>query len=89
MVINEQQYSVGTQGIHSGGQYSFDLYCKLYYIKEIRWDATAQHKKGVTSIRFASARTVLWCGAGYLVRSVCIPYVTRAAANRVPFGEGL
>ena len=43
VVINEQQYSVGTQGIHSGGQYSFDLYCKLYYIKEIRWDATAQH----------------------------------------------
>ena len=33
VVINEQQYSVGTQGIRSGGQYSFDLYCKLYYIK--------------------------------------------------------
>ena len=33
MVINEKQYSVGTQGIRSGGQYSFDLYCKLYYIK--------------------------------------------------------
>ena len=48
MVINEQQYSVGTQGIRSGGQYSFDLSCKFYNMaiisKEIRWDATAQQK---------------------------------------------
>ena len=74
VVLNVQLYSIGTQVIHSGARYSYDVSCKFYNMaiisKEIRWDATTT-QKAVTSIRLASARTVLRCREGYLV-SKCV-----------------